>query len=288
LKRTNSKLIDEIDIHFLQPTHNDISKDCVKNIVSYGATYTKIGDLSNKQKNTEVNYTNKCVTAEWFSENLKTEYMCWLDLDVLFLQNIDSDFFKSTDKIVLTLYDTDSKYWKEFDPNGLYSYYKDYLPEMYRVESVKKYVSSWFIYGKTKNKFWKEWKKLTYILLDIVHENYYDKFNSDGLEMKWLESNCEEMASMIMYTKNPELFIDIREFYGNNALSFIEANIDNDQTLRCSENTVIYHYNNMAGLLQNDLPKYEYKKTAIKSILSVLDAHEIPDLTVKDIFLLGK
>jgi hypothetical protein len=31
LKRTNSKLIDEIDIHFLQPTHNDISKDCVIN-----------------------------------------------------------------------------------------------------------------------------------------------------------------------------------------------------------------------------------------------------------------
>ena len=79
--------------------------------------------------------------------------------------------------------------------------------------------------------------------------------------------------------------------FGNNTLSFREAGIDNEESMLCKQNTVLYHYNEIKGLFENDLLKYPYKKTLAKMLASNFNIDQLissKDMTTKNFLDLYK
>jgi hypothetical protein len=289
-KHTNLDLFNSVDIQFLQPTPNDITQETINYFANNNITFTCVPTLSTKQINKAVNYTNVCVTCDYFSNTLTSDYMCWIDLDVVFLQKVNEEFFKPTDKIIITIYPIVNAFSKEdnkFRIDWKYQdFFKPYLPKKYQVENLEHYVHSWFAYGPRTHPFWSEWKNLTYIMLDIVHTKHKDLIHNTNFE-----SLCEEIATSILYAKNPTQFEDIRTMFGNNTLSFREAGIDNEESMLCKENTVLYHYNEIKGLFENNLLKYPYKKTLAKMLASNFNIDQLissKDMTTKNFLDLYK
>jgi hypothetical protein len=215
--------------------------------------------------------------------------MCWTDLDIIFLQKAPADFYRATDQIVLTSYDIINTYSSQcsgFRVDQMYEqYFMEHLPAELQNLELKHYVCTWFVYGRTKHPFWTAWRKLTYDLIDVAQAHHQDKLDND------FESYCEEIAASMLYAIHPTWFNDIRNFFGQNTLSFMESKMENEDAMRCRENTIIYHYNDLSGLLKNDLPKYPYSRDVLRILMDTYDVHELInglDLTAKDIITLGR
>lgn len=262
-------------VNFLQPTNNDISEETINLFKKLNCNFIKIPNLSNKQINSENNYTNVCVTCDYFSKKLKNDFMCWLDLDVVFLQECNLNFFKNTDKIVFTIFDNDndmSKKDKSFKLNVFYKeLFRPYISQKFFVDHIEKYINTWFIYGPRNNSFWSEWKELTYELIDITHKFHQDQiYKGEGLE-----SICEEIAASILYSKNSNNFINTKDFFGENYLAFREVDVQNVEGMECDENTLIYHYNNFGGFYRHNFSKQKYKNNILKIIFSNFNKEEL-------------
>jgi hypothetical protein len=281
-------LFNNVKINILQPTPNDISNDTLNVFDKFKVEFTKVPSLSQKQINTDVNYTNKCVTCDYFSNILHEDYMCWLDLDIIFLQEAGADFFKPTDKIIITVYDVDNEFStkdKLFKVDYFYeTYFKKHLSNEFYVQKIRKYLCGWFTYGPTKHPYWSAWKKLTYNLIDIVHTHYPEEIPGH------LESTCEEIATSLIHELHPEWFIDVRDFFLTNTLAFRECLIDNEPTMQCAANTVIYHYNELQGFKSNGFPNQHYVKPVFKLMLQTFKEVELQEnwgCSFKDLFLQG-
>jgi hypothetical protein len=215
--------------------------------------------------------------------------MCWTDLDIIYLQTAPDNFYRDTDRIVFTVYDIDNTYSKQCDgfrvDQMYHQYFQQYLPEDLQNLQVNHYICTWFVYGLTKHPFWSAWRKLTYDLVDIVQQHHKDMIAND------FESYCEEIAASMLYARHPEWFIDIRQFFGQNTLSFMESKMENEDAMRCRENTIIYHYNDLSGLLKNDMPNYPYSRDVLRMLMDTYDVNELirgNELTPKDIITLGR
>jgi hypothetical protein len=266
-------LFKNVQINFLQPTANDIKKETIEFFSTLKINFIREPSLSSKQINQTTNYTNVCVTCDYFSKKLNCEYICWTDLDIVFTNEAGSDFFKSTKKIVLTIHKIDDVFSAINEVNKidkLYKiYFKKYIDKKFYVDKITNYTNTWFLYGPTKHPFWYNWKLLTYHLLDIIHIHHQKEISSD------LESCCEEIASSLLYTKYSEWFTDIQSFF-DGKLAFTENSIDHKvQNLQCNIDTTLYHYNTPIAFQLNNFEKFFYKKEVFKILMTNFKEHEL-------------
>lgn len=250
-KQTNRDIYNNSNHYFLQPTAVDIAPQTINYFQQNDVNFNKVLDLEQKQVNSEINYTNMCIAAEYYSRTLDEEYMCWSDTDVLWLNKTDSgNFFKETTTPVINSFPLRSMPRKSYAMHefGAFdigcqldqvyqNHLKEHLSDEFRVEELTHYVNTWFIYAPTKHKFWSEWKQLTFRLLDIVQAQ-------SQVEIEYhIESFCEEIAASIMYCKAPEEFTLSEDFFGD---IFVMRDTGNDKYDIFTENKVLYHY---TGLL---------------------------------------
>lgn len=191
-----------IDVHLLQPTNNDITIDTKKLLDKYNVYYhKKISDYN--QPDEKFNYTNMPITCNYFYETIRNnyEYFLWLDGDTIIIkeplllesENISFMFdnqFKKNKKYI-----TENN--KKFTIDN--KCYDDLLKKLNYVEKYTA-VNSWFIFGKSKNLFWKEWNNETKKILKNIKKidrkkflffNHYDNF----------ENRIEEISFPIIIKK---------------------------------------------------------------------------------------
>jgi hypothetical protein len=227
----NPKLLEQADILFVQPTNNDIEQESIDFIQSYGAKFLKL-IASTVQTNPNQNFTNNVNAINSVIDVIDTEYICWLDTDVLFLKPFE---LADTDAIVfsilplepaseITPYTTARQIDTAKDMNLLYQqYFKDYIPAEYKINKLDSYVNTWLTYGKRSSKFWNEWKTLTHLLIQIVHTHHPQQVELG------LESISEELAASILYAMNKYQFENLSNFVGSNrtAMTFTtDAGLD--------------------------------------------------------------
>jgi hypothetical protein len=227
----NPKLFEQSDILFVQPTDNDIEQESIEFIKTRGARFLKI-KVDAVQSNAHQNFTNNVNAINSVINLIDTEYICWLDTDVLFLKPFE---LAETDSIVFSILPipatTDiSPYTnaKEIDTakdmDLLYQrYFKEYMPVEYQVDELELYVNTWLTYGKRSSSFWKEWKDLTHLLIQLLH-----KHQPKQVELG-LESISEELAASILYAMNKYQFENLSNFVGSNrtAMTFTtDAGLD--------------------------------------------------------------
>ena len=244
MKLTNEKIFNTHDIHIIQPSTYDIDDDTINYFNENNIIFIK-KILNNPQKNTHTNYTNIPIIQNYYSNILKNKYMCWMDLDVMYLKDI-SDKFQETDKCVLSIMDLKRmpEHDAGFQVNDTYQkYFKKYISLKYNVEHLDCFVNTWFIYAKTENNFWKEYSVLTKHLLNIVHEYH--------MEVPELESMCEEIAASILYQLNKDGFIDISVYFGTNVLAYQEPVAKTLPEYWCTNDSIIYHYNNASEITKS-------------------------------------
>jgi hypothetical protein len=246
-KYTNAHLLS--NLYFLQPTNNDISDEMKKDLK--GLKFIK--DVQyNPQQNTITNYTNIPITCKYFADGFadKNEYMIFSDIDILYFDVLK---LPETDKCGVTIFED------MFNLNEKYLLFKDFLPDDYKIDNINGYINTWFIYAHVSHYFWKEYKKLTFILLNILHKNDID----------CEEEICEELASSILYNMNPNDFFDISDvlniaFQENVAIGYKEYK-------KVDEKTVVYHYNDMQDF-KNGISKLSCtQKKIIGKSLSIND-----------------
>lgn len=246
LKHTNIDLYNCCNHYFIQPTELDVSEQTLAYFAVENINFVKEPQLSKKQLNPMYNYTNICLTVDYFSKCLSEEYLCWSDTDIMWLQPLTSELFKETTKPVITVTPMPVKAehsypLQEFDVfdtkyqmNEFYlSHIKDHLPEEFKVDNLTHYANTWFLYAPTKHRFWNDWKNLTFILLGILQSHHLT-------DMPYhIEGYCEELAASIMYSMNPSDFTKIDEFMDN--IYVIDQDCD-----KFDDNTVIFHYSGLA------------------------------------------
>jgi hypothetical protein len=206
----------------------------------------------NPQIDTTTNYTNIPITCSYFADVFAdlNEYMVFSDIDVLYFDVLN---LPDTNKCGVTIFKD------MFNLNEKYLLFKDFLPNEYKIDSINEYINTWFIYAHVSHYFWKEYKKLTFILLNILHKN--------GIDCK--EEVCEELASSILYNMNPNDFFDISivievAFQENVAIGYNEYK-------KVSENTVIYHYNDIKYFKNGVKILSKNQKNIIAKSLSIND-----------------
>jgi hypothetical protein len=209
-----------------------------------------------------MNYFNKVEVVSHISKLADTEYMCFIDSDVLILKPFN---FLNSEAPVLQVFEIPDGYpeqltmmvdKKRFDMryqvNHLYQkYFKHLVIPFYRVESIKHYAMSWIVQAKTKDSFWQEWRDLTVDLVNIVHEHY-----SDELDL-YLEAYCEETALSILYAKNPDRFINSSTVYTTFRL----------KQKSLFPHTVLYHYGGGTWDKLQERLDHTNHKSAIKEFL---------------------
>lgn len=252
-KHTNPELYHACNHYFIQPTVHNVTQRTKDFLRLESATLIQEPYLSQKQINSGnlTNYTNICVSAEYLSKTLAEEYICWTDLDIIWLASLGNEesFFKHTDKVVVTVFPIIESASKQHSLQALQEntvldnkdqfnevyqeYFKPYLPDGFKVDGVPKYVNTWFIYGKTGHSFWTEWRDLTFLLLDIVAEHHQALIQYD------LEGYCEEMAASILYLLDPTRFELLEDFFGK---IFVMTESDHMDFDYFTTDKVLYHY----------------------------------------------
>tara|TARA_A100000171_G_C2128677_1_gene145205 strand:- start:160 stop:1095 length:936 start_codon:yes stop_codon:yes gene_type:complete len=192
----------DIDIHLLQPTNNNISKNTKKILDKYNVFFHKRVSEYN-QPDVKFNYTNMPITCNYFYKTIRNKYnyFLWLDCDTLILneptliknQNISFMYdneFKNKGKYIV-------KTNEKFNIDNIC--YADLLEKLnYKTKYTA--VNSWFILGESKNLFWKEWNNETKKILKNIKKynrtkflffNYYDNF----------ENRIEEISFSIVIDK---------------------------------------------------------------------------------------
>jgi len=216
--------------HFIiQPNNNNISEE-TKNILK--DKYKKI-NLYNPQIDTTINYTNVPVVLDYIIDNISSDYMMYTDLDVIFLKDIN---LNETDKCILTILNPNELHTNDGETfNELYiKYYKDKL--IYNIDSLSKSINTWFVFAHKDHFFWKEYKRVTFELLEIAV-----KYNLD-------ESFCEEIAASIINELNKDQFEDISDFTD---IGFLEVDLPINNKYKCTNKSIIYHYNNEENIEDN-------------------------------------
>jgi hypothetical protein len=270
LKFKNTSLLEEADIVFVQPTINDVTKTTVDFIKSSNARFVKTLE-KDSQTNKNQNFTNNINSIVSIIDDLETEYICWTDTDIIFLRN-EPGFFKDTDSIVVSILPLiPSKEISEYknageidtgsDMNLLYlKYFKDHLPEEYRVNNLDYYTNTWLVYGKRKSNFWIEWHDLTHLLIKVIQKNHPEQVDLG------LESICEELACSILYQLQKYKLENVSEFFGNNRVSM---NFTTDPGLDFKSDCSLLHYN---MILVGTMPELigDFKKDSLTILEKML------------------
>lgn len=247
----NFDLFQKVDIIFVQPTNNDISEKTIEFILSYNCKFIKL-NKNVSQINENENFTNIVNAINLIIDSLETEYICWLDIDVIFFKN-DLDFLKETDSIVTSLlpiipstninkYNDATEIETLSDMDLLYQkYFLMYLPKEYQIKKLFFCANTWLTYGKRKNNFWKEWFNLTHLLIKIIHENNPEQINLG------LESICEELAVSILYSTKKYKFENASNFFGPNKISMTRTT---DKGLDLNLKCCLLHY---TGIIEQNM-----------------------------------
>ena len=279
-KHTNSELYNACRHYFLQPTEHDIDQKTIDYFDNQKINFIQNSQLNQKQLNATVNYTNICVTTAYFSEQLNEEYLCWSDTDVLWLGKTKGEFFGHTDKPVINIFPVTKSPTKNFSLqeydafdtrfqlDEIYQeHFKPYLDPVYQVDQLTHYANTWFIYCKTKHPFWKEWKELTFLLIDIIHKNQNKYINHH------IECYCEEIAASILYSLNPDNFTLLEDFFGE---VFVMAETGNPGFDNFSTQKVLYHY---TGLFEKPYAAIDENKDPARIVTEFL-----MQVTTRDVF----
>jgi len=255
LINNNPEFFDSVDVLMVQPTNLDIEQSCIDFLNQNNIRFEKIVG-ENKQINLNLNYTNNVDAINAAKHLVNTPYLCWLDLDVVFVRAA-VDFLRPTDSIVVSIFPLSSDstpdltYETADDIDTMYGmnyfyrvFFKEYLPEKYSLNELEYFINTWLTYGPTNSGFWEEWRDLTYMLLDIVAENHKDQID------RGLESICEEMAASILYQVGDYNMISAKDFFSDYPVA-MQFTTDPDFDL--TENCVLYHYIDMFDLYANGL-----------------------------------
>lgn len=189
--------------HIIQPSNFDISNFTKNLIIQNNINFTK-SIINSKQVNVDVDYSLKPNIAQYYSHNLnQNEFMCLLDLDVIFINNIPISF-PMTEKILFSIFpiinniinDDIFFYQHKGDSNPINDIINYFSPN----NKIKYYVNTFCIFGHTKHLFWNLWKTLTEDILLFINKKFYHliKFG--------IESIAEELAATILYNNYPLLF----------------------------------------------------------------------------------
>ncbi len=219
-KNLNDELYKNVSIHFMQPNNNNIEESTIEYFENNKINFYKIPLIKETQG---INYFNKVLVCEWFSENLKSEFMCFLDNDIIFLKKTKKELFKYVEKPVICI-----EFFNEQIEKIYFEHYRPHLKKEYQLKNLNCHVNTWFIYAKTKDEIWKKWSELTKELQNINNKEQ--------------EIICEEMAMTILYCKNPNEFLSLSDFFEENQLSIV--NTGNDR-LDLKNNTEIFHYSDI-------------------------------------------
>ena len=270
LKSNSPKFNKEITKICFQPTERDIDKSLVVFLGKNGVNYCK-KKLKNFQKYSEFRYFNVVNTLYYLSQRIEEEYILWMDYDVYFLREIGE--IKNTDKIVVEINPIESKYGQIF--NSIYEeFLKNYLPRKYKVESLEAYVNTWLMYGKTKNKFWKETYELSVLILKILqkripankeknqvlvaiaNENPLLSFNIDNENFRneyldYIECLCEELSASILYTINKDSFLPLETIFGEGSfVNTIKGEEGYSSDSLKQQGLIAYHYQYFEDLVR--------------------------------------
>lgn len=246
-KNLNRELYENVSIHFMQPNKNDIKDETINyfknNKVHFYKEYLT-------EETEGINYFNKVWVCEWFSKNLKTEFMCFLDNDIIFLKNIKKELFKTIEKPVICV-----ELLNQNIEEIYFKYYRNHLKKEYQLKNLNYHVNTWFIYAKRLDPIWKKWSDLTKDLQKVNNKEQ--------------EIICEELAMTILFCQNPNNFISMSNFFEKNQMSMINTG-DNFFDLR--ENTEIFHYTDIfeKSDIEHEIvqgEKYEYEITKILHIM---------------------
>lgn len=271
----NLELFNQVDILFVQPTDNNVTDETIDFIQSYGAKFIKI-KIDSGQSNQSVNFTNNVNSVNAVIEHIDTEYICWLDTDIVFLKSCPN-FFQETNSIVSSILPiplvtkiTPYTHAREIDTGTdmdlLYQeYFKDYLPAHYKIDKLDSYVNTWLTYGKRQSTFWKEWQDLTLMLINIIHLHNPDQVNLG------LESICEELAVSILNYTDRYTFENVSSFFGNNCTAMIDST---DPGLDLKYNCCLLHYR---GIMEETMPELDgnYKNDSVMILNKMLNKKSI-------------
>jgi len=219
-KNLNSELYQNVSIHFMQPNNNDIEETTLEYFKNNKINFYKVPLILETEG---INYFNKVFVCEWFSKNLKSEFMCFLDNDIIFLKRIKKELFKYVEKPVICI-----EFFNEQIEKIYFEHYRPYLKKEYQLKNLNCHINTWFIYAKTKDKIWKKWSNLTKELKNINNKEQ--------------EIICEELAMTILYCKNPNNFISLTDFFDKNQLSIVDTG---NSFLELKNNTEIFHYSDI-------------------------------------------
>ena len=274
----NQILLSDIDILFVQPTDNDVLLDTIEFIESHNGSFIKT-ESNSTQTNENQNFTNNVNAINSVIGSLDTEYICWVDTDIVFLKPFP-ELLKDTDSIVFSVLplpevDTIKEYTsaREIDTatdmDLLYQkYFKDHLPTEYAVDKLEGYVNTWLTYGKRTSGFWEEWQSLTHLLIKILHQHHPDQITLG------LESISEELAASILYRANKYTFENLSDFFGSNTTAMIcTTDPGLDLTTKCS----LLHYR---GIMDITMPELQgnFKNDASMILTKMLDKKVITNI----------
>jgi hypothetical protein len=268
IKKTNPEILE--NMYFFQPTENDISDELKEKIEKTKATFIKDVQVSPHSDNSS-NYTNVPITCSYFYHKFKhtDKYMLYTDLDVIYIGKLPKDFFKETDKIVVSIFPIEKiKNINDgsFNMETLYNKIESDLPKKWRLHRFLGYVNTWFIYGRGNNKFWNEYKLLTFKILDIFKKK----------DIQGIDEVAEEMAATMLYSINPENFLNLTEY--NSYTAFRENDLLNFDENKVNKNTILWHYNRVNDMNEGVNEMTCDAKKIIKSIIPISFLLENPPL----------
>lgn len=284
LARLAPELYRDLEINILQPTDRDINRFGLDTFKDYKVEFTRQPNLNTVQINRDSNYLNKPITCDYFSQNLDTDMICWLDFDVVFLKD-NTSLFRDTDNIVCTIW-KDHDYEREsmdtyIGIEDIYYEIRSRIPDrFYKPRDFTVFCNSWFIYGPRQHEFWSKWKDYSCELVKVLHTMYPNQISTG------IENLAEELAFSCLYLESPNRFIDVRDFFGRNVLAYRENGHFLSEDMIYTEETVLFHYDELGAIYEKGFNNQESSNQILKLILETYSTQELRDLygmNVKDI-----
>lgn len=189
----------------------------------------------NKKNQNFFNMTNVCYDASINTSG----YMLWTDLDILVLRKF-KDLKVKPNHILANILKFDKEHELENFERIYNEYFEPLTPEECKpTRRFDYYINTCILFGHTKNKFWREWKELTFYFKEHIESIYPEN------EVIFLEGYCEEMAATLLYFKDPSRFTSLPKEY------HIESSF---------QDVVLWHYEEYSYLFNTLTKKNKLKE----------------------------
>lgn len=236
----------------MQPSNNHISLE-LKDYIN-----DKKIEFIHQDLNLDITGTlgtfNKILILKYLKDTVQTEFMSWVDVDVVFTQKIKNPFKNK-------FYVSAIPFSKMSGMSGMSGMeesfridklYTKYFKETFKYKTPSIFIPSCIILGPTDSPIWDKFLNLAMELFNFaISTNQY-----------FLIPHCEEIALSIIYCNNQSSFIL------DDKIAYQEIN--SSLTIPGNDNTLFYHYHHFNLFLNNfkQYPKWLYPifRTIIKTM----------------------